>query len=358
MVIAVDEDEELEEFSAYAPAELAHLSADQVRENLLRSGLWTAFRTRPYSKIPAVDAVPRAIFVNAVDSNPLAADPVVVMQGREESFAQGLRALTRLGGQVYLCKAAGSAIPAPNLPSLTVAEFAGPHPAGLVGTHIHFLHPVDKARTAWHLNYQDVIAIGRLFTRGRLEPERVIALGGPQVTRPRLLRTRLGAALDALLAAELRAGENRAISGSVLCGRHAVGAEAYLGRYHLQVSVLVEEREQAFMGWAAPGRDKFSVFNLYSSRLHPGRRLAFTTTTGGETRPMVPIGTYEAVMPLDLLATHLLRALIVGDTDAAQELGCLELDEEDLALCTFVCPGKYDYGLLLRAALEHIEKAG
>jgi Na+-transporting NADH:ubiquinone oxidoreductase subunit A len=193
---------------------------------------------------------------------------------------------------------------------------------------------------------------------GLLPCERVIALAGPQVEKPRLLRTQLGASLDELCAGELLPGDNRVISGSVLGGRRSYGPYAYLGRYHQQISVLKEGREREFMGWLSPGVNKHSVLGIYLSKLLPKKRLAMTTTTNGSERAMVPVGSYEQVMPLDILATPLLRYLIVGDTDNAQKLGCLELDEEDLALCTYVCPGKYEYGPILRDNLTLIEKEG
>ncbi|MCF6258438.1 MAG: Na(+)-translocating NADH-quinone reductase subunit A [Gammaproteobacteria bacterium] len=359
VVIRLDANEDAISFSLYPPAELLSLNEQQVRENLLQSGLWTAFRTRPFSKVPAPDSIPYSIFINAMDSNPLAADPVVVITEHGQDFENGLRVLARLGtGALYLCKAAGSSIPYPDLDQLLVQEFTGPHPAGLPGTHIHMLDPVNKHKTVWSINYQDVIAIGKLFTTGELFVERVISLVGPQVTQPRLLRVRLGAAIDDLVSGELKAGENRIVSGSVLYGYEASEKTAYLGRYHLQVSVLQEVREKEFMAWLQPGKEKFSILNIFTSRFIRGKRFDFSTMVNGEHRAMVPVGSYENVMPLDILPTQLLRALIVKDTDTAQALGCLELDEEDLALCTYVCPGKYDYGLLLRECLNRIEKEG
>jgi Na+-transporting NADH:ubiquinone oxidoreductase subunit A len=267
--------------------------------------------------------------------------------------------LSRLtSGKVYVAKAPGAPIPGAELPSVVTEEFAGPHPAGLVGTHIHFLAPVSTERSIWHLNYQDVIAIGRLFTTGRLSTERVIALGGPAVLRPRLIRTRLGASTNALIRNELHPGESRVISGSILSGHHAAGGAAFLGRYHLQISVLREGREREFFGWLTPGINKFSASNVFVSSLFKGHRFDLTTSQNGSPRAMVPIGSYERVMPLDILPTQLLRALVVKDTDTAQALGCLELDEEDLALCTFVDTGKYDFGPILRENLNQIMREG
>ncbi len=361
VVIELNPEEDELEFARHDDPD--RLTPEQVRDNLLASGLWTALRTRPYSKVPAPDSQPRALFVTAIDSNPLAADPRVVIGEYPDDFHQGLRVLAKLTeGPVHVCQAPGDALPVPEAPQFRVTRFAGPHPAGLVGTHIHFLEPVNAERSVWHIGYQDVIAVGKLFTTGRLWVERIVALGGPVVNRPRLLRTRLGARIDTLLwgGDELEDRECRAISGSVLSGRRAAGWSDYLGRYHTQISVLAEGRERELFGWIRPGRHKFSKLNVLISSLfrHRGELFDLSTSQNGSPRAMVPIGNYEEVMPLDLLPTQLIRALVVGDTDSAQALGCLELDEEDLALCSFVCVGKYDYGPVLRARLEQIEREG
>ncbi len=357
VVIQIAGDEQIT-FTKYSAGELNTLSAEQVRQNLQTSGLWTALRTRPFSKIPAVDAVPASIFVNAMDTNPLAANPEVVLKEHEQDFTNGLTVLSRLHeGKIHLCKAAGSSIPTVELPNLAVHDFSGPHPAGLSGTHIHFIDPVSAAKSVWYINYQDVIAIGKLFTSGELYTGRVVALAGPQVKNPRLIYTRLGARLDQLTTNELKDGENRVISGSVLSGHTAAGPVDYLGRYALQVSVIAEGRDKEFLGWIMPGANKFSITRTVLG--HFGHKLFnFTSALNGGHRAMVPIGAYERVMPLDIIPTLLLRDLAAGDTDSAQALGCLELDEEDLALCTFVCPGKNEYGPMLRAALDKIEKEG
>jgi Na+-transporting NADH:ubiquinone oxidoreductase subunit A len=358
IAIRLEGDEE-ESFNAWRPDELAGLNAAQVRENLLASGLWLSFRTRPYSLVADPETEPHAIFVTAMDTNPLAADPAIVIADAPADFAYGLTVLTRLiTGKVHVCKAAGAAITTGGVAKVQVTEFSGPHPAGLPGTHIHHLAPVSAQRIVWHLNYQDVIAIGRLFTTGRLSPERIVALSGPAVFNPRLIRTRLGANTNDLVSDELRHGELRVISGSVLSGQQAVGRTAFLGRYHLQVSVLREGRKRELFGWMAPGVNKYSASKVFLSSLFGKREFRLTTSQNGSPRAMVPTGTFERVMPLDVLPTQLLRALVVQDTDAAQALGCLELDEEDLALCTFVDTGKYDYGTILRDNLQRIMKEG
>ncbi|HSX91239.1 MAG TPA: Na(+)-translocating NADH-quinone reductase subunit A [Pseudomonas sp.] len=356
VVIDLDGDEQVT-FAQYPAAELASLSDAQVRENLQQSGLWTAFRMRPFSKVPAVDAVPHSIFVTAIDTHPLAADPALVIGEYAADFENGLQVLGNLG-KVFLCKAEGVSLPGEQLAKVQTETFAGPHPAGLPGTHIHFLDPVSATKSVWSLNYQDVIAIGKLFTSGQLWVERIVALAGPVVEQPRLLRTRLGANLEELSAGQLQPGNNRVISGSVLGGRTAHGAFAFLGRYHLQVSCLAEGNEREMLHYLRAGVNKHSVLNIFVSKLSAAKKFAFSTTTNGSPRAMVPVGNYEEVMPLDILPTQLLRYLIVGDTEMAQKLGCLELDEEDLALCTYVCAGKYEYGPILRDNLARIEKEG
>ncbi|MCW8151390.1 Na(+)-translocating NADH-quinone reductase subunit A [Enterobacter hormaechei] len=358
VVIQIEGDEK-REFARFDAADLATLSHDAVQTQLLESGLWTALRTRPYSKTPVPGTVPAAIFVTAIDTNPLSADPQPLILAERKAFDAGLTVLTRLTpGKVHVCQASGGKLGGHPQGQVAFNEFSGPHPAGLVGTHIHFLEPVSLTKQVWHLNYQDVIAIGKLFTTGELCAERIIAIGGPQATQPRLVRTLLGADLTALLAGETKEGENRIISGSVLSGRHATGRMAWLGRFHLQVSVVLEGREKELFGWVLPGAEKYSVTRTTLGHFLRRKLFNFSTSTNGGERAMVPIGNYERVMPLDILPTVLLRDLLAGDTDGAQALGCLELDEEDLALCTYVCPGKYEYGPVLREVLTRIEQEG
>ena len=345
------------EFQSYAASDLSSLDDNKLRENLIKSGLWTAFRTRPFNKVPAVDAKADAIFVTAIDTNPLAADPEVIIAEEKEAFKQGLDVLTSFNVPVHLCKAAGADIPSSN--GVQVSEFSGPHPAGNASTHIHFVLPVSTKRTVWTIAYQDIIAIGKLFVLGRLDTSRVIALGGPKVDSPRLLRTQLGADITELVSESIQDGENRIISGSVLNGTVAEDMVAYLGRYDQQITVIEEDRERRFMGWIVPGTDRFSKTNAFlSSIFGRGKLFNLTSSQNGSPRPIVPIGVYEHVMPLDILPTPLLKAIVVKDTDTLQQLGGLELVEEDLALLTYVDPGKHDFGPVLRENLTQIEQEG
>lgn len=367
VVIELDGDEQVT-FQTYQDTDLAGVPREQIRANLIDAGLWTAFRQRPFSKVPAITAEPAALFVQAIDTNPLAAPPELVLAEYKDYFIAGLHALRSVlnvdgGTKIYLCTLPGASIPGRELDFVKTEEFSGPHPAGLPGTHMHYLCPVGPRRSAWHIYYQDVVAIGHLLLTGKLFTDRVISLAGPEVSNPRLLRTRLGANITELLDGEVPAERLndksvRVISGSVLSGRNAIEPWNYVGRFHHQICVIKEGLEREFLGWQMPGANKFSVKRAFASGWLGSRRFAMTTNTGGSPRAMVPIGSYEQVMPLDILPTQLLRSLIVGDTEQAQALGCLELDEDDLALCTFVCPGKYDYGPLLRLALSEIEREG
>lgn len=358
IVIALEGDDELT-FDTFPDAKLGTLSRDQVVEQLVNSGLWTSLRSRPFSKVPDPETIPHSIFITAIDTNPIVPSIEKIINNKERDLGNGINVISRLTeGKVYLCKSPNSSIQLPELKRLSIDEFSGPHPAGNVGTHIHFLDPVSRKKTVWHIGIQDIIAIGKLFTTGRISVERIISLAGPLVKKPRLIKTRLGASLEDLTKNELSDEEERIISGSVLSGRASAEHVSFLGRYHQQVSVISEGRKREFMGWLNPGLNLFSVKNVVLSKLFPGKKFDFSTSLNGGLRAIVPIGSYEKVMPLDILPTFLLRALMVDDIEEAEKLGCLELDEEDLALCTFVCPSKIDYGPVLRRNLTLIEKEG
>ena len=347
-----------EKFQSFKSQDLDSLDRSAVVDNLVSSGQWVALRTRPYSKVPKIDSTPASIFVTAMDTNPLSADPAVIIAARQDDFINGLKVLTRLtDGPVNLCVAPDSAVPGDEVDGVREISFSGPHPAGLTGTHIHYVDPVSVNKTVWTIGYQDVIAVGALFTSGKLDSSRVVALAGPQVTQPRLLSVPLGANLNQLVIGELANDENRVISGSVLSGRKAAGEFAFLGRYHNQVSVIREGREREMLHYLRAGVNKHSALPIFASSLTK-KLFNMTSSTNGSERAMVPVGGYEDVTALDLLPVQLLRSLIVGDTDMAQKLGCLELDEEDVGLYTYVCVGKYEYGAILRDNLTRIEQEG
>ncbi len=359
-IVISNEGEEQVVFKNFKNKAIADYSMEEVRDLLVESGLWTSLRTRPFSKTPELSATPKAIFVNVMDTNPLAANPEIVIEGHVEDFKNGVTAIAKLtAGKVFVVTSKNSKVDIAGIANAQKESFEGPHPAGLVGTHIHFLSPVSAKSSVWHLNYQDIIAIGKLFKTGELFNQRVIAIGGPAARNPRLVKTIIGASVD-----ELVKGENydnatiRNVSGSVLGGRTSAGTKAYLGRFHLQVSMLKEGHYREFLGWHSPGLNKYSLKSIFLSKFIPGKLFNFDTNTNGSHRSIVPIGSFEAVMPMDILPTQLLRFMMSRNTDQAASLGALELDEEDLALCTFVDPCKNEYGPVLRDNLNIIEKEG
>lgn len=354
-----DEDTEEITYPSHTEASLPGLQREQVIEQLLESGQWVALRTRPFSRVADPDTVPHAIFVTAMDTNPLAPSMAAILRGRETDFANGIKLISKLtDGTVYVCKDPESTLPALRDANVKIETFSGPHPAGNVGTHIHFLDPVSRHKMVWHIGLQDVIAVGKLFTTGKLFTERIISLAGPSVGRPRLVRTQVGAAVRGVAGGELRQGEHRLISGSVLSGYNAAHALAYLGRYHQQLSVIPEDRKRSFLGWLSPGVNLFSRKNVVAGALFKDKRFDMTSSTNGEVRAIIPSGMFEDLMPLDILPLFLMRALAVDDVEEAEALGALELDEEDLALCAFACPSKLEFGPILRRNLSIIEKEG
>ena len=358
LVIKLDGDDAIE-FKSSSENQIGSLTRDEIVARLLESGLWPVFKTRPFNRLADPESQPHSIFVTAMDTNPLAPDIAVVLRDRGEDFQRGLRIIQKLTtGKTYVCQAPGAAIPAPDLKNVEVVEFAGPHPAGLAGTHIHFLDPVSLHKTVWSIAAQDVAAIGKFFITGKLPTERIISLAGSAVKEPRLITTRTGASLSELTDSELDGEQIRIISGSVFSGHTAADELSFLGRFHQQVTVIPEGNRRRLFGWLSPGARLFSVKNVALSAFLPKRNLVFDTDTHGSDRAIVPIGSYEKIMPLDILPTYLLRALAVEDIEEAEKLGCLELIEEDLALCTFVCPSKIDHGQNLRRVLNLIEKEG
>ena len=348
-------------YAAFEDAGGKDLNREKLVQLLVESGMWTAIRMRPFSKVPAPDSTPAAIFITAMDSNPLAPLPEDVVNGNEGLLEAGLKAIVTLadGKPVHFCKSEGSKFSG-NMPAeITVQKFSGKHPAGTVGFHIHKVMPVNRTRVAWYLGYQDVVAIGGLVQTGKLHLERVVSVAGPAATSPGLVKTRVGASMDELVDDLKKDGDVAVISGSVFNGRIATGdIFGYLGKYHNQVSLLQNDKSRRFLGWLAPGFNRFSVTRLFGAALTPGKKFAFTTDRFGGHRTLVPFGTYDKVMAFDLMPVFLLRAILSMDLESAEQLGALELDEEDLALLTFVCPSKNEYGDALREVLTQIEKEG
>ena len=337
----------------------AELVPQAIRQTLIDSGLWTAFRTRPYGKIPAIASEPVSLFITATDSSPLAANPQLIIREYQDEYQRGLKILRQLVSvPIHYCTGATTLEPWEELGGIDYWSFTGPHPAGLPSTHIHFIDPVHENKMVWQIGYQDVIGIGHLFCTGQLPTERIIALAGAGVIQPALVKTRIGASLAELCRRELSLEELRIITGSVLCGRESQGNFAFLGRYHDQVSVIEESSGRSILNWLLPGKGRFSIRPIFASAYMKKHLFPMKTALWGGKRAIYPLGTYDEVMPLDIIATSLLKSISVGDTEKSKALGALELIEDDLGLCGFVCPGKNEFGPVLREVLTAIELGG
>ncbi|MBN2804668.1 MAG: Na(+)-translocating NADH-quinone reductase subunit A [Deltaproteobacteria bacterium] len=363
-VISITEDDNNAEknelsYKSYAGKEISNLTSTDIRELLIESGLWTAFRSRPYEKIPAVDAKPDALFVTVIDSNPLAPEPTVLVNEYKEQFEAGLKVLSifKEDAKFFYCKDNKSDHHVSDFADAEIHEFEGRHPAGTAGFHIHSLYPVNRARVAWHIGYQDVIAVGALFLTGKQMISRVVTVAGSAAEKPAYVKTRLGADISSITADRATGEEVRVISGSVFNGRDTdTESTGFLGRYHNQVTLLKDDSSRRFLGWLAPGSNIFSVTNLFLSSLFPSKKFNFTTDRFGGHRTPVPFTSYQKVFAFELLSVPILRALLSGDLETAESLGVLELAEEDVSLLTFVCPSKNEYGPLLRNVLNRLEK--
>jgi Na+-transporting NADH:ubiquinone oxidoreductase subunit A len=354
-VVIKVEGEDYTDFDSHKGSDASSYTKEDAEKLLLESGMWPSLRQRPFSSVAKPGTIPSSIFITAMDTHPLAAKPELIIARNEEAFKVGLEVLAKFA-TVHLCSEVG--VDVPSLDSVKNQKFSGPHPAGLVGTHIHFIDPVGMKKSVWHTNYQEVIAIGKLIETGKLFTERVISVAGPAARNPRLITTCVGACLDEIIKDEIHdTAEVRTISGSVFGGRTSIEKFNYLGRFHHQISLLNEGRHREFLGWHSPGFDKFSVKPIYISRLL-GKKFGFTTDTNGSHRSLVPIGSMEKVMPLDILPTQLTRYLCSTNLEMCVSLGALELDEEDVSLLTFVDPCKNDFAPLLREKLATIEKEG
>ena len=327
-------------------------TSNEIKECLINSGYWNCFRTRPFNRTPNVNDVPNAIFINCCDSNPLSMDPYNIISLNEADFREGLKVLS----QLFKCNM--------NLTyqndnfdisneDFEYFQFKGPHPSGLSSTHISKIYPVNLNRTVWTINYQDIISIGFLKKNNKIRTSKLISLGGPSVHEPSLLNVRVGGNIDEICAGKLKPN-SRIISGSVLHGHESEGVMNYLGFYDSQISAIPDEVNNIFMNWLMPGSSLHSKLNVFISSFIKPKNFIFNTSIGGGDRAIVPISSYEEVIPMDILVTQLLKALVVSDIDMAVDLGMLELVPEDLALCSYVCPSKYDYSSILMDNLNKL----
>ena len=345
-------------YREFRKADPKSLTRAEIIDVLLESGVWPFIRQRPFHVIANPNDIPKAIFISAFDTNPLAADNDFIIHGQGEDFQTGLNAITQLTtGKVHL-NISGDLMPSSeftNAKGVQINKISGPHPAGNVGVQIHHIDPVNKGEVVWYLYPQDILMIGRLFNQGRLDATRVIALAGSQVKAPKYYRTIIGSSLKNILSGNLEGFKNRIISGNVYTGKQVL-PDGFLGFYDTAVTVIPEGDEPQFMGWLIPGAEKFSVSRTFTSWLRPGKEYVLNTNLNGEERPFVITGEYEKVFPFDIYPMQLLKAILVEDIDLMEKLGIYEVAEEDFALCEFIDTSKIDSQKIIRKGLDTIRK--
>ena len=355
VVIEADETIRYREFPASDPASM---DRSNVVARLLEAGAWPMLRQRPFNTVADPQDEPKAIHISGFDSAPLGLDYNFVLQGRKLAFQRGLDVLKKLsGGKVHLNLSARQK-PVDTLneaQGVQINWIDGAHPAGNVGIQIHHIDPINKGDVVWHIRAQDVITVGKLFQEGRYDPERLVAVAGPEVLRPRYVRARLGASVDGLIKGNLRTDHVRVISGNVLSGT-AISAEGHMSFYDDLVTVLAEGDQPEMLGWLLPSYPRPSLSNTYPIILNdvPEEGYTVTTSTHGEERAFVVTGQYEQVLPMDLYPVHLLKAIMARDFELMEGLGIYEVEPEDLALCEFVCTSKIDVQEILREGLEFV----
>lgn len=359
IVVETDGHQDCEVFPKFSEDQIKSISKADVTEALLNGKLWPVIRQRPFSKIADPHTKPKSIFVHAMNTEPMALDIDFILDGREKEFQIGLDLLGRLtDGSVHLCTAKGSRSKA-----LTQANrvqthtFEGPHPAGNVSTHIHYVDAINKGDVVWYVEAQDVLRIASLFLNGTYPTERIIAVTGEGAANSRIYaKTVIGTPIAALLGNGIP-DDVRCISGSVLNGRE-VGHNGYVQFYDSQVSIVLAGGHREFLGWLMPGLGKYSFSKTFASSFLPEREVALDTDEHGSHRAMVFNHIYDSLVPLDIMTYFLIKAVLSGNVEESEELGILECDEEDFALCTFACPSKTDVGGIIAKGLALIESEG
>ena len=325
---------------------------ENIRNLLINSGLWNAFRSRPFNRTPSIDSSPNAIFINACDTNPLAVDPYFIIKEDLKYFNIGIKALyENFSCPIHCCYQ--NADFDLSVEGINYHQFSGPHPSGLTSTHINKIYPVNLKRIAWTIGYQDIISIGYLLEHNFLRTHKLIALAGPSVFNPSLIKARISGNIDELTAGKLETG-SRVISGSVLYGHASEGVMNYLGFYDSLISAIPDQANDIFLNWLMPGSKLHSKLNVFISSFLKPSNFIFNTSVNGGDRAIVPVGSYDEVLPMDILVPQLLKALVVGDREQAVDLGMLELAPEDLAVCSYICPSKYDYCSILANNLNEL----
>jgi Na+-transporting NADH:ubiquinone oxidoreductase subunit A len=358
VVVENDSKNDAEKFETYSVS----TTKEQIVETMLKGGMWPLVRQRPFSKIANPADSPRDIFISGMDTAPLAADVKFIMQGLEKEFQQGITILSKLTeGKIYLSTDGnGDGVPAfQNAINVIKNSFSGPHPAGNVGVHIHHVKPVKSPDVVWYVQPYAVAMIGRFFQTGEYPAERVIAIAGHALKKRQYYKTIVGAPVSALVTeANLDHPEARIISGNVLTGRKILH-KGFIGFYDNLVSVIPEgPKERRLIGWYRPGFNLRSHSRSFLSTWINRDENKVDTLLNGANRTFVMSGDYEKVLPMDIYPVYLAKSVLAEDIEEMEGLGILEVDEEDMALCSYICPSKHDFGAIIRDGLNLIEKEG
>jgi len=357
VVIETDGRQETEGFQLLTEEQVRNISRNDVVGLLLRGKLWPVIRQRPFSKVADPLEKPKAVFIHAMNTEPLALDVDWILKNKEREFQTGLTILKKLtDGDVHLCIQEGAESKAlTRAEGVQIHSFSGPHPAGNVSTHVHCVDPINKGDLVWYVEAQDVLRITSLFLKGIYPVERIVAVTGEGAAGHQVYaKTIMGTPLSVLLEGEIT-DQARFLSGSVLTGKD-VGTHGFLRFYDTQVTILPEGGEREFLGWLSPGVNKYTFSKTFISAFLPEREVSLDSDKHGSDRAIVLNNIYDALVPLDIMTYFLLKAVLSGNIEEAEELGILECDEEDFALCTFACPSKTDVGGIIREGLDLIEK--
>ena len=332
------------------------LSGEEIKEQLLKSGLWPFIKKRPYGTIALPNEKPKSIYISTFDTAPLAPNYNFILKDELATFQTGVDALAKLtNGKVNLGVNKNSVFT--SIKNVEINTFDGPHPAGNVGIQIHHTAPLNKGDVVWTVHVQDVLFIGRLFETGKVDFTKTVALTGSEVEDPKYYKTILGTPVSAIADGNLKEADynQRIISGNVLTGTKVEPA-GYLGFYDSQISVIPEGDNYEFMGWALPGVDKFSASKAFLSKLFPKKEYVLDANLHGGERAFVLSGQYEKLVPMDILPVHLLKAILVNDIDKMEQLGIYEVIEEDFALCEYACTSKIKVQSILRKGINTMIK--
>jgi Na+-transporting NADH:ubiquinone oxidoreductase subunit A len=364
VVVESDDQNSAVEFGKYSLDEIEKLNSDDLKKQLLESGMWPVIRQRPYSKIADPDATPRDIFICAMDTAPLAADPEFLLENEEENFRTGLIILKKFTeGKLYITVDGSRDTHVPAIEKaqdVEIHSFKGKHPAGNVSVHIHHISPINVGDIVWYVYAADVAMIGKLFLTGVYPVERIVALAGSSVKAEarKYYKTRVGTKVQSLAnEGDLIDEHGRYISGNVMSGRKLT-ENGYLGFYDRTLTVIPDSRKRVLFGWLTPGLKDESFSRLFLSNLIPSKEYIKDTRIHGGKRAFIQTGEYEKVLPMDILPMHLVKSIMAEEIEDMLALGLLEVDEEDFALCSYICPSKIHFGSYIRQGLDVLEKEG